>query len=96
MIEDIQDGDNKDLLIKYIYSQSHLTLEQSTHICKIFSFDKKKVEKFLEITNKPLAPKYKPDNKTFKEIKISIEESISQTKIIEEFLDKGGDIKLLI
>jgi hypothetical protein len=95
MKENIQNSNNRDL-IEYAYYQSYLTLEQSAHICEIFSFDKEKVEKFLKIINKPLAPKYKPNNKTFKEIKADIEESINQTKIVKEFLDKGGDIKLLI
>lgn len=97
MIEEIQDGDEKDLLVEYLYSNYSLTLNQTKYLCKIFSFDKDKITKFLEIISRPLSPKYDFQTKktTLKELMTETEKTIKETELIEEFFNNGGEFDIL-
>ena len=48
----IQDGEKKDLLIEFLYSNYPLTLNEGKYLCEIFSFNKDKITKFLEIISR--------------------------------------------
>jgi len=44
----IQDGDEKDLLIDFIYENYPLTLDEVIEVCEKFNFNKIKIEKYLK------------------------------------------------